>query len=234
MKRLIACVSGRVQMVGYRKRVTQTAKAFGLKGIVENLEDGRVRIIVEGEDEKLKWFESAIDIKNTLIQVASIEKSYYPAGGEFSRFGKVVDEDETDARLDKGVEAIGSMILAVNGVTKAIENMDSNLSRRMDNLGEKIDTIGGKIDNLGEKVDTIGGKIDNLGEKVDTIGGKIDRIDGKMGSMLQKQDDLIVEVKDMNASLNEKMDHVLDKTDVFELKSDMSDVKTALRAKGII
>ena len=234
MKRLIAYVSGQVQKVGYRKRVTQTAKAFGLKGIVENLEDGRVKIIVEGEDEKLKWFESAIDIKNTLIQVSSIEKSYYPAGGEFSRFGKVVDEDETDARLDKGVEAIGSMILAVNGVTKAIENMDSNLSRRMDNLGEKIDTIGGKIDNLGEKIDTIGGKIDNLGEKVDTIGGKIDRIDGKMGSMLQKQDDLIVEVKDMNASLNEKMDRVLDKTDVVELKSDMSDVKAALRAKGII
>ena len=221
-------------MVGYRKRVTQTAKAFGLKGIVENLEDGRVKIIAEGEDEKLKWFESAIDIKNTLIQVSSIEKSYYPAGCEFSRFGKVVDEDETDARLDKGVEAIGGMILAVNGVTKAIENMDSNLSRRMDNLGEKIDTIGGKIDNLGEKIDTIGGKIDNLGEKVDTIGGKIDRIDGKMGSMLQKQDDLIVEVKDMNASLNEKMDRVLDKTDVVELKSDMSDVKTSLRAKGII
>jgi acylphosphatase/uncharacterized protein YoxC len=220
MKRLIAYVSGQVQKVGYRKRVTQTAKAFGLKGIVENLEDGRVKIIVEGEDEKLKWFESAIDIKNTLIQVTYIEKSYYPAGGEFSRFGKIVDEDETDARLDKGVEVIGSMILAVNGVTKAIENMDSNLSRRMDNLGEKIDTMSGKID--------------NLGEKIDTMSGKIDRIDGKMGSMLQKQDDLIVEVKDMNASLNEKMDRVLDKTDVVELKSDMSDVKAALRAKGII
>lgn len=220
MKRLIACVSGQVQKVGYRKRVMQTAKAFGLKGIVENLEDGRVRIIVEGEDEKLKWFESAIDIKNTLIQVSTIEKAYFPAGGEFIRFGKVVDEDETDARLDKGVEAISSMILAINGVTKAIENMDLNLSRRMDNLGEKIDTMSGKID--------------NLGEKIDIMSGKIDRVDGKMGSMLQKQDDLIVEVKDMNASLNEKMDRVLDKTDVVELKSDMSDVKAALRAKGII
>ncbi|MFZ2471190.1 MAG: acylphosphatase [Methanothrix sp.] len=220
MKRLIACVSGQVQKVGYRKRVMQTAKAFGLKGIVENLEDGRVRIIVEGEDEKLKWFESAIDIKNTLIQVSTIEKAYFAAGGEFSRFGKVVDEDETDARLDKGVEAIGSMILAVNGVTKAIEKMDLNLSRRMDNIGEKIDIMSGKID--------------NIGEKIDTMSGKIDRIDGKMGFMLQKQDDLIVEVKDMNASLNEKMDRVLDKTDVVELKGDMSDVKAALRAKGII
>ncbi len=206
MKRLIACVSGQVQKVGYRRRVTQTAKAFGLKGIVENLDDGRVRIIVEGEDEKLKWFESAIDIKNTLIQVASIEKSYYPAVGEFNRFGKLVDEDETDARLDKGVEAIGSMVHAVNGVIRAIENMDSNLSRR----------------------------IDNLGEKIDTMSGKIDRVDVKMGSMLEKQDDLIVEVKDMNSSLNDKMDRVLDKTDVVELKSDMSDVKAALRAKGII
>ncbi|MCK9440263.1 MAG: acylphosphatase [Methanothrix sp.] len=248
MKRLIACVSGQVQKGGYRKRVMQTAKAFGLKGIVENLEDGRVRIIVEGEDEKLKWFESAIDIKNTLIQVSTIEKAYFAAGGEFSRFGKVVDEDETDARLDKGVEAIGSMILAVNGVTKAIEKMDLNLSRRMDNIGEKIDTMSGKIDNIGEKIDTMSGKIDNIGEKIDTMSGKIDnigekidtmsgkidRIDGKMGFMLQKQDDLIVEVKDMNASLNEKMDRVLDKTDVVELKGDMSDVKAALRAKGII
>jgi acylphosphatase len=241
MKRLIACVSGQVQKVGYRKRVMQTAKAFGLKGIVENLEDGRVRIIVEGEDEKLKWFESAIDIKNTLIQVSTIDKAYFAAGGEFIRFGKVVDEDETDARLDKGVEAISSMILAINGVTKAIEKMDSNLSQKIDNIGEKIDIMSGKIDIMSGKIDTMSGKIDTMSGKIDTMSGKIDimngkidSIDGKMGLMLQKQDDLIVEVKDMNASLNEKMDRALDKTDVFELKNDMSDVKTALRAKGII
>ena len=206
MKRLIATVSGQVQKVGYRRRVMQIAKAFSLKGFVENLDDGRVRIVVEGEDEKLKWFKSAIDIKNTLIQVSTIEKTYFSAGGEFIRFGKMVDEGETDSRLDKGVEAIGSMIQAINGVTKAIEKMDFNLSS----------------------------KIDTLGEKIDVMSGKIDRIDVKMGSMLQKQDDLIVEVKDMNASLNEKMDRVLDKTDVFELRKDMSDVKIALRAKGII
>ena len=57
------------------------------------------------------------------------------------------------------------MILAINGVTKAIENMNSNLSRRMDNLGEKIDTIGGRSI-LGEKIDTIGGKIDTLAKRL--------------------------------------------------------------------
>ena len=93
MKRLTAIVSGKVQKVGYRKRIIDTAIAFGIKGIVENLEDGRVRIIAEGEEEKLRWFENAIDIRNTLIQVASIEKTYGPASGEFAGFGKIVAGD---------------------------------------------------------------------------------------------------------------------------------------------
>ena len=54
MKRLTATVSGKVQKVGYRKRIIDIAIAFGIKGIVENLEDGRVRIIAEGDEEKLK------------------------------------------------------------------------------------------------------------------------------------------------------------------------------------
>lgn len=56
-----------------------------------------------------------------------------------------------------------------------------------------------------------------------------DNLGGKMDQMLDKQDELLVEVKDMNR----KFDKVLEK-DIAELKSDMAEVKTALRAKGII
>lgn len=49
MKRLTAIVSGKVQKVGYRKRIIDMASAFGIKGIVENLEDGRVKIVAEGD-----------------------------------------------------------------------------------------------------------------------------------------------------------------------------------------
>lgn len=97
MKKLTAIVSGRVQEVGYRGRVIEIASAFGLKGMIENLKDGRVKIIAEGEDERLKWFESAIDIKNTLINVSSIDKEYSPAGGEFDDFGKLVFKSEINA-----------------------------------------------------------------------------------------------------------------------------------------
>ena len=90
MIRLTAIVSGNVQRVGYRARVIDIANAFGLKDMIENQKDGLVKIIAEGEEEKLRWFESAIDIKNALIRVNSIDKKYSQASGDFENFGKLV------------------------------------------------------------------------------------------------------------------------------------------------
>ena len=196
--RLTAFVSGRVQEVGYRARVIDMAIALGLKGMVVNLKDGRVKIVAEGEDEKLKWFESAIDIKNALIYVSSIEKNYSSASGEFDQFGKLVAKGETDTRLDTAAVYLKKLLFAVN-------NMN-------DNLGGKMGQMLGKQDEL-----------------LDEVRNMNDRLGGKMDQMLDKQDDLIIEVKDVNR----KMDRVLE-TDIVELKSDMAEVKSALRAKGII
>jgi len=41
-------------------------------------------------------------------------------------------------------------------------------------------------------------------------------------------------LKNMNRSLNDKMDKLLDKSDIIELKGDVAEMKSALRAKGII
>ncbi|HOE46730.1 MULTISPECIES: acylphosphatase [Methanothrix] len=196
--RLTAFVSGRVQEVGYRARVIDMAIALGLKGMVVNLKDGRVKIVAEGEGEKLKWFESAMDIKNALIHVSSIEKNYSSASGEFDQFGKLVAKGETDTRLDTAAVYLKKLLFAVN-------NMN-------DNLGGKMGQMLGKQDEL-----------------LDEVRNMNDRLGGKMDQMLDKQDDLIIEVKDVNR----KMDRVLE-TDIVELKSDMAEVKSALRAKGII
>ncbi len=44
-------VSGRVQGVGYRDWVVRTAQRTGLTGWVRNVKDGRVEILVSGDDE---------------------------------------------------------------------------------------------------------------------------------------------------------------------------------------
>ena len=110
--------------------------------MIENLNDGRVKIIAEGDDEKLKWFENAIDIKNTLFHVSSIEKAYSAAGSEFSQFGKFVEEGETDSRLDKGVEVMKEILVAIKGVNKSLDDLNTNLGGKIDTLGVKIDSIG--------------------------------------------------------------------------------------------
>ena len=45
MKRLTVYVSGKVQKVGYRKRVIYIARAFGIKGVVENLDMAGSRLL---------------------------------------------------------------------------------------------------------------------------------------------------------------------------------------------
>jgi len=209
MKRLTAFVSGKVQRVGYRARVIQLANGLGLKGIIENLSDGRVRIIAEGDEEKVKLFEGAIDIKNTFIQVTSIEKIYSQPYGEFGGFYKLVGTGETDSRLDEGI-----------GVLKDMRDL--------------LISICGKQDQMLGKQDQMLGKQDQMLGKQDQMLGKQDQMLGKQDQMLGKQEDIIFEIKDMNRSLNDKMDKVLDKSEIIELKGDVSEMKSALRAKGII
>lgn len=164
--KLTAYVSGKVQEVGYRARVVDIASAFGLKGMVENLLDGRVKIVAEGEDEKLKWFESAIDIKNALIYVSSIEKNYSPASGEFDMFGKLVVKGETDTRLDTAAGHLKELISAVN-------KMNDNLGGKQDEL---LSVVRDMNDNLGGKMDQMLGKQDEHLDEVRDVNRKLDRV----------------------------------------------------------
>ncbi len=187
MKRVTAYISGNVQRVGYRGKVTELAKAFGLKGNVQNLEDGRVKVIAEGEENDLERFIRAIDVKNAVIYVSSIASKYSPATGDFEGFYKQVSPGETDSRLD-------SAVVHLKELKDAVNNMNSNL------------------------------------------GGKMDQMIGKQDRMLSGQDELLVEVKDLNRNMSDKMDLMIKRQDerLEKVEDEIADMKTALKAKGII
>ncbi|MFZ2536766.1 acylphosphatase [Methanothrix sp.] len=201
MKRLTAYVSGQVQRTGYRVRIIDIARALGLKGTVENLDDGRVKIMAEGDDDKLNWFEEAIDIKNTLINVSSIEKKYSEPAGDFANFYKVVGPGETDSRLDTAADHLKELISAVN-------NMNNNLGGKMDVMIQKQDQMLDKQDQMLQKQDIM---LETQKEMVDS------------------QHDLLDEVKDSRKDLKSYLDQRFER-----LESDVIEMKTALRAKGII
>lgn len=63
MKRFEIIAKGKVQKVGYRDYVEEVARSLGIVGFVENLKDGSVKIVCEGEEEMIKKFIQEINIK---------------------------------------------------------------------------------------------------------------------------------------------------------------------------
>lgn len=53
MKRVRIYVSGRVQGVFFRAETQKTATSLKLNGWVRNMEDGRVEVLLEGEDSSM-------------------------------------------------------------------------------------------------------------------------------------------------------------------------------------
>jgi acylphosphatase len=58
--RLTIYYSGRVQGVGFRFTTKSVAAGYDVVGVVRNLADGRVELVVEGEREELEGFRRAI------------------------------------------------------------------------------------------------------------------------------------------------------------------------------
>lgn len=180
MKRLTAYVSGKVQKAGFRARVMEIARILKVKGTVENLEDGRVKIVAESDEDKLKLFEEAIDIKNTLINVSSIEKQYSDATGEYSKFCKMVDSGETDSRIDAAAFYLKDLTVAVN-------NMNDNLGGKMDVMIQKQDQMLGKQGQMLSNQDKTLDKQDKMLDKQDQMLEKQDKILDKQDKMLVVQ-----------------------------------------------
>ncbi len=79
-------VNGLVQGVGYRAFAKRAADRLQIFGLAENMADGSVRIIAEGEKENLEEFIKECSNGPSLSQVESISKKWYPYTGEFFNF----------------------------------------------------------------------------------------------------------------------------------------------------
>ena len=229
MERSVILVSGRVQKVGYRSKVIALAQEMGIVGWVGNLPDGRVKVVAEADAAVLDRFATALKVKNSLIEVGAVEVERHDATGEFGAFSKLVDELETDSRLDRSAELLKELI----DVTRdGFCRMDGGFR----GLGDKMDRMLDKQDIMIDKQDQM---LDKQDETIAAIKG----IDFKMDQMLDKQDQML----DKQDQMLDKQDQMLDKQDettgeVRGLRSDMKGsfdmrlerIETALKEKGII
>jgi len=95
MPRYTLHFSGRVQGVGFRYTAQRVAEPYVLAGYVQNLRDGRVRLVVEGDKDVLDAYVAAIRqrmdryIKNVTQDVARATGEFGPVvtGGLGIRHG---------------------------------------------------------------------------------------------------------------------------------------------------
>lgn len=85
-ERLEAIVRGRVQMVMYRDFAERKARGLKLKGEVQNLSDGTVRVVAEGPREALNSYLQKLQGGPLLARVDAVEATWLPFTGECNRF----------------------------------------------------------------------------------------------------------------------------------------------------
>lgn len=212
MKKIRAIVSGTVQNVGYRAKVITIAKVLGLTGFVQNLDDGRVRIIAESEDGDIDRFIDAIRIKNTLIDVDAVEVEYADATGDFEDFYKLVGGGETDERLDKAAEYLKKLI---DVSERGFSGLRSDMQEMRAEIREVRTEVGGVRTELGEVRTEIGGV------RAEVKSG-FENLDSKMNVMIDETRGLR---EDMKSYMDRKFD---------EIDCELAIIKTALRANGTL
>lgn len=84
--RLHAMVEGRVQGVGYRQFVFDTATTLKLKGWVRNRRDGSVEVLAEGTSEVLGQLLTSLQRGPRMAYVTGVHPQWLAATGEFADF----------------------------------------------------------------------------------------------------------------------------------------------------
>lgn len=86
-KRLHLYLSGSVQGVGFRWHAEKIARRIsGITGFVRNLNDGRVEVVVEGDDALLHQFKKDLEEGILSRNIDHVEAIDEPHTGKFSDF----------------------------------------------------------------------------------------------------------------------------------------------------
>ncbi|MEW5761182.1 MAG: acylphosphatase [Candidatus Thermoplasmatota archaeon] len=148
----VLVITGDVQDAGYRIAVIRTCQKLGLVGYIENIPDGTVKVVCEGEKEQIEKMIPLIKIKTETIEVENVSITYHAPTGEFDGMGFVVKVEESFKGLIQ--EMFQGYATAGKYFTVMFKKQDATVAE-IKNVGEKIDKFRGettlKFDNLDDK-----------------------------------------------------------------------------------
>jgi len=90
-RRLEASIFGRVQMVMFRDFVTRKARGLGLGGTVQNMKDGSVFVIAEGDQNTLDILVRHLKKGSLLSKVEHLEQTFKEPSGVYTSFNIIYE-----------------------------------------------------------------------------------------------------------------------------------------------
>ncbi|MCK4398055.1 MAG: acylphosphatase [Methanophagales archaeon] len=194
MKRAILIAKGKVQKVGYRDFVQDNARELGITGYVENLEDGNVKVVCEGEEPKIEDFIRGIKVKKDFIDVVEISVEYEEPTGEFKVF-KIKYGDVAEELGDR----LGAALLYLGATNQKIDAGREENKQGFGMLAEKIDA----------------GRAENK-QGLGMLAGKMDMMLGKQDKMLEKQDETIGAIGEVSEKIDGAKEEIV--TEISSLR----------------
>jgi acylphosphatase len=172
---------GKVQKVGYRDFVQEAARKLGVVGTVENMRDGSVQIVCEGEDVVIGKFQKAVKVKKDFIDVENVNVAKTgKAAGKFKyfeiKYGNTAEE--IGDRMGAGILYMGATRDEVKASRKDIRAMHTDLKTEMKGGFNKVE---GAVTAMHSDVNM---RFDSLDKKYGAIGQRMEKIEDKTTALL--------------------------------------------------
>lgn len=204
MIRAVITISGDVQGAGYRAYLMKIARKAGLTGYVENMPDGTVKVVCEGEKDLIERFVSEIKIKTEIVEVEDVKLGYFDATGDFK--GKGFDIKVENSFRGVIRELFQGYVTSEKYFNKGFEKQDKMLEKQ-DQMLDKQDMMLEKQDSMVEKQDQMGGKQDKTIEVIDT---RFDELDVKYGDISKTIGEVHNDLKEMKNLFEKLVNHFIE------------------------
>ncbi|MDP3103123.1 MAG: acylphosphatase [Candidatus Methanoperedens sp.] len=133
LKRATIFVSGNVQMVNFRGFVKKLADSLEIKGYADNLPDGRVQIVCEGEEKGIEELINSIKNKApSLSKVEDLQTEYGDYAGEFVDFERRGEDVPKKATLDDLLKVMISFDNKAEKMVRVLGGIKDNTEKILD------------------------------------------------------------------------------------------------------
>jgi acylphosphatase len=215
MKRAKVIVKGEVQTVGFRGFVIGQMKSLNLNGYADNLPDGTVEILCEGEKNRIdELIEKIRDAPPHFAKVESAEPQWQKYIGDLKepeRRGEDIPKE--GATLDDLLVVLKSFDKKAEVLNERVGDVASNTKSIISNTGDMATTLrefrkesGEKQDQMLDKQDQTIGAIDKLDVNVNR---RFDHLDIKYGKIAEHMEKILEEMKEERKEARKSMERIL-------------------------